>query len=275
VLKTAGKQGELKKRITVTSNDPEKRNLTLEIKVTIVVDVMIEPRRVSFKQLDKGAEATELLNVTVSEPERIKVASMEVDDPRFELKLTSGELATESRWELKFKGSDKVESIEAKILVKYTAADKPETLEVPVRANVVGDLQFVKSIHFGKNPTTGFSEREVRLSSRSGRTVKITKTEDPDGLLKVDVTTPAGNPAVLKATVADPNADFPKPSEHFLKVHTDDKDQPVVEIKYMITNRAPGRGALPRGLAGRKTGALPLGPPLPGKGDVGSAPSAE
>jgi hypothetical protein len=250
VLKTAGKQGEIKKRITVTSNDPEKANLFLEIKGEIVVDVLVEPRNVGFRQLSKGVEATALLTVKVAEPDKIKVAELGVDDPRFEIKMTSGELATESKWEVKFKGTKELGSLQAKITVKYTAAGEPKTLEVPIRASVVGDLQYVRSIHFGKSPTTGFSAREVRLSSRSGKTVKIKKVEDPDGLLKIDVATPEGNPAVFKATVVAPDGDYSKPTQHVLKVRTNDPDEPVVEISYMISLRNEGRRALPKEFSG-------------------------
>ena len=250
MLKTAGKQGEVKKRITVTSNDPENRNLSLEIKVFITVDVMVEPRNVGFRQLEKGAAATELLTVTVSEPDKFKVAELGVDDPRFEVKMTSGDLATESKWEVKFKGSDTLGSFQAKLTIKYTDAGAPKTMEVPIRVSVVGDLQYVRSIHFGKSPTTGFSPREVRLSSRSDKTVKIKKVDDPDGLVKIEIVTPEGNPAVFKATVISAEGDFSKPTQHMLKVHTGDPNEPIVEISYMITLRDESRSPLRREMQG-------------------------
>jgi len=255
VLKTAGKQGDLKKRITVTSNDPANRNISLEIKVTIVVDVMVEPRNVGFRQLGKGAEATEQLSVKVDDPDKTKVTELAIDDPRFELKMTSGVLASDSKWEVKFKGSDKIGSFEAKIAIKFTSAGEPRTMDIPIRVSVVGDLQYVRSVHFGKAPTTGFSPREVRLTSRSGKNVKIKKVEDPDGLLKIDVTTPEGNPAVFKANVANPEGDYSKPDSHTLKVHTSDPDEPIVEITYMITLRPAGRAMGSKGNLGM--GPLP------------------
>jgi hypothetical protein len=263
VLKTAGKQGSIKKRITVTSNDPNEKSLVLEISGEIIVDVLIEPRNVGFKQLSKGEAATEIMSVKVSEPDKIKLTEIVADDPRFELKMTSGELATESKWEVSFKGATEIGPIQAKIIAKYTADGKPDTIEVPVRASVVGDLQYVKSIHFGKSPTTGFSEREVRLSSRSGKDVKITKVEDPDGLLKIDLATPVGNPALFKASVLAPDGDYAKPKQHELKVHTTDKDEPVVTITYMITIRDGGRAPFQKGVTGREPmprleGALPM-----------------
>jgi len=275
VLKTAGKQGEIKKRITVTSNDPNEKNLVLELQGVIVVDVLVEPRNVGFKQLGKGAEATEKLSVKVSEPDKIKVAEMVVDDPRFELKMTEGELAAESKWDVRFKGSNEIGSFQAKITVKYTSAGEPKTLEVPIRASVVGDLQYVKSVHFGKSPTTGFSEREVRLSSRSGKNVKIIKVEDPDGLLKIDVVTPVGNPAVFKASVMAKDGDYSKPTQHVLKVHTSDKDEPVVEISYMITIRNTGRNMFQKDLSGREPMPRLSGAAPKKGGDPQALPAAE
>jgi hypothetical protein len=248
VLKTAGKQGSVTKRITVTSNDPKTPSLVLEISVEITVDVLVEPRNVVFKQLDKGAEATELLSVKVAEPDKIKVTEIAVGDPLFELKMTAGDQATDSKWELKFKGSKKLGTFQAKLAIKYTAADAPQTLEVPIRASVVGDLQYVRSIHFGKSATGVFSEREVRFSSRSGKTVKIKKVEDPDGLLKIDVATPTGNPAVLKATVLSAEGDYSKPTQHVLKVYTSDPDEPIAEVSYMISLRGTGRVPFQKGL---------------------------
>jgi hypothetical protein len=274
VLKTAGKQGSIKKRITVTSNDPNEKNLILEIQGEITVDVMLEPRNLSFKQLSKGEEATAIFSLKVSEPDKNKVTEVAADDPRFELKMTTGDLTSESKWEIKFKGAAEIGSVQAKLVVKYTSAGEPKTLDVPLRATVIGDLQYVRSIHFGKSPTNGFTEREVRFTSRSGKDVKITKVEDPDGLLKIDLVTPQGNPAVFKANVASPDGDYTKPTQHTLKVHTNDKDEPIVEISYMITIRKSGRAGLPKGMADRAPGMRP-GNVLPKKGGAPNAPSAE
>lgn len=230
----------------MTSNDEAQKNLILEIKGEILVDVMVEPRSLSFRQLAKGQEATVVFTVKAGEPERIKIGALKLDDPRFELKMVSGDLAAESKWELKFKGAAEIGSIQAKIVVEY-AAEGPQTYEIPIHASVVGDLQYVRSLHFGKSKTGEFRERELRLSSRSGKNVKILKVEDPDGLLKIDLATAEGNPAVIKAQVADPGKDYSKPDQHTLKVTTNSADEPVVEVGYIISDRVRGPAEMTKG----------------------------
>lgn len=244
VLKTAGKQGNLKKNITVVSNDPNQKNLVLEMRGVVVVDVMAEPRSLSFQQIGKGEAAERELKLTVSEPDRVKVTGVSIADARFRLEKISGDLATESTWRVSFPGSDQLGAANTAVDVAYTAAGAAQSTQIPVRLSVVGDLVYPKTLRFSKSQEGAFSTRNLTLRSRSGKAVEIRKIEDPDGLLKVEIPTPKGERAEAKLSVLDPSKDYSDSASHTLRVHTGDAEEPILEITYVVGVRSkPSKGA--------------------------------
>ncbi len=230
------------------------------------MDVEVAPRHLSFGQLSKNEKATREFRITVREPEKVKVVEVKMDDDRFVLKKVDGILESNSSWEITFKGTRKVGRVMASVEVRFTGSDVTNA-KVPARVNVVGDLQYTKSLYFHREGD-GYIEREIVFSSRSGKNVHIKKVEDSDGLLGVDISVPKGKKAIVKTKVADPKGDYSKPSRHALKVFTSDPDESEVDIRYTISNRLPGRqphmrkGGIRRGDRGVSGINAPLGKPL-------------
>jgi hypothetical protein len=243
VLKTKGRAGKTKKRITVISNDPEHPSLFLNFEGEILVDVMVKPRHISFGQLGKKEQATREVTFDVAEPDKVKITGVEIEDEHFTVRKKSGDEKT-STWEVEFVGAKEIGRFNTKIMVALEGSDV-EKLEVPVRAGVVGDLRYSRSLYFSKREGE-FPSREVVFTTRSGKPVELKKVEDPDGKLKLTIDTPKGKKAVIKAEVADPTAKYEKPARHSFKVHTSDPDEPIVEIRYTITDRS-GRRRPPLG----------------------------
>jgi len=238
-LKTEGREGPIKKRITVTSNDPDNPNLALNLEGEILVDISLKPRTVSFGQLGKGEGGKAEFEIVVTAPEKTKVVDVAVDDARFTAKKLADLAPGHTKWELAFSGAKELGRVAAQIIVKYESPEAAEA-RLSVRASVIGDLQYSSSLYFNKTET-GFQEQELAFTSRSGKDVGIKKGQDPDGKLKLQIVTAKGKKAVLKATVADPEAAPVKPSRHAFTVETSDPDEPVVTIRYTITQRKPGR----------------------------------
>ncbi len=230
------------------------------------MDVEVTPRHLSFGQLGKNEKATREFKITVREPEKIKVVEVKADDDRFVLKKTDGDLASNSSWEITFKGTRKVGRVMGNIEVRFTGSDV-ESAKIPARINIVGDLQYTKSLYFHREGE-GYVEREIVFSSRSGKNVHIKKVEDPEGLLAIDIAVPKGKKVVVKTKVADPKGDYSKPSRHVMKVLTGDPDEPEVDIRYTISNRLPGRQPHMRNKGKRRGGRgvsginAPMGKPL-------------
>lgn len=255
-LRTGGRGGPLEKKITVFSNDPENPQFQLTIGCEISVDVAVEPRQLVFGQIGKGETAEQGFQVTVNEPETIKITGVTVEDERFQVKLAEGTPEGSGKYLLKFTGDKGVGRVVTSVKIRYEGSSVPE-VAVPVRAEIVGDLVYAKSLYFNKKDDA-FPERTIEFTSRAGKAVKLPKVEDPDKQLTHEVRYESGGKkAVLTVRVADPAASYDKPARHKLLVHTSDPDEPVVEIPYTISER--GRGAMLPGTRGARQ--KPMGPP--------------
>jgi len=128
---------------------------------------------------------------------------------------------------------------------------------------VVGDLVYPKSITFSKRDGK-FANREITITSRSKKNVKIKKVEDPSGKLKLTVKTPNGKAAVINTEVADTDADYKKPFRAALKIHTTSQKEPVLDIKFFIMDRAHRQKMRPNARFAPSKVQLSLTPPTTG-----------
>jgi hypothetical protein len=263
VLRTKGRSGKTKKRITVMSNDPVNPNLSLELVGEIVVDVSVKPRHLSFGQIGKGETVTREFELTVNEPEKVKITEVTVSDERFVLQRISGEASGNSKYSVKLTNTKTIGRVSGQVIIKLEGSES-EKVEVPVRASVVGDLRYSRSVYFNKRDGE-FPEREIVFTRRSGKPVHIKKAEDPEGHLKLEIKVANDKKAIVVATVAKPENDYSKPLRNALKIHVADKDEPVVELRYTITDRP--RPKMPN--VGKRTNRL--GAPIqPLKADIKS-----
>jgi hypothetical protein len=261
VLRTKGRSGVTKKRITVMSNDPETPNLSLELSGEIVVDVAVKPRHLSFGQVGKGETAVREFELTVNEPDKVKIVEVTVSDEQLVLERVSGEPSGNSKYSIKLTDTKAIGRVTGKVIVKLEGSEN-DTIEVPIRATVVGDLRYSRSVYFNKREGE-FPERDIVFTRRSGKDVLIKGAEDPDGHLKLEVTTAKGDKATVKASVADPSKDYTKPTRGVLQVKVQDPDEPVVEIRYTVTDRPrsrmPGMRSRPMGGAAKPLKVSPKG----------------
>jgi len=276
VLRTKGRSGTTKKRITVMSNDPETPNLSLEISGEIIVDVAVKPRHLSFGQVGKGESVSREFELKVNEPDKVKIVEVTVSDEKFALKRIEGEPSGDSKYSIELTDTKTIGRVTGKVLIKLEGSDNA-SIEVPIRATVVGDLRYSRSVYFNKRDGE-FPEREVVFSRRSGKPVTVKNAEDPDGHLKVRVATPKGEKAIIKVTVKDPEQDYKKPVRGKLKVGVQDADEPVVEIRYTITDRPrskmSGLRTRPPGAPGKPLQVSPKGRKIDVK-KLGEAPAAK
>lgn len=235
VLRTKGRSGKTKKRITVMSNDPETPNLSLEISGEIIVDVAVKPRHLSFGQVGKGETATREFELKINEPEKIKITEVTASSESLVIERIEGELSGDSKYSVKLADTKTIGRVTGKVIVKIEGSES-DTVEIPIRATVVGDLRYSRSVYFNKREGA-YPEREIVFTRRSGKKVLVKKVEDPEERLKLEIVTAKGEKAIVKAAVADPEQDFRKPVRGTLKVHLQDADEPVVDIRYTITDR--------------------------------------
>jgi hypothetical protein len=231
-VKTAGRSGYFRRKVTVSSNDPQTPNFYFIIKGKIVGDLDIKPTRVVFAYLEKSEKGTADLSITVNEPDQVKITSVTVKDPLFNVQQKEGTPEKGGRYEVTFNGSGNIGAYSAKVKVVLEGSTKP-LIEVQVWARVFGNFSYPPSLIFRKK-TAEFKPKNFVISTKDGADLTVTKIDDPEKLLNFKITKNDAERVMITAEVADQNAKHDKPFEHRFMVHTSDKEEPKIEIRYHI-----------------------------------------
>jgi hypothetical protein len=218
--------------VTVYSNDPKTPQLVLSLAGEVIADVDPQPRRLSFGQVSKRAEASRELTLQVPKPDEIKISSVTIDDERFEIKLVSGEPAGTAKYEVRFKGSEALGRITGRVRVAFSGSDVTE-IDIPLWGEIVGDLRYAKNLSFYKQKGA-FKPRKLTFTSRTKKPVEILDAKDEGGHLKVKIVKAKGELAELEVSVAGAAQQADKTSKGKLRVKTTDRDEPEVVIAYGI-----------------------------------------
>jgi hypothetical protein len=239
-VNTKNRRGDLKKTITVTSNDPKTPALTLTLNAQVITDLIISPAGINLGQLTKGQRAEKEFSVEPSEPQKVHVVSLRIEDKRFV--ITPKSKAEDNKgYTLRFSGSPKFENINATIEVEYQGAQ--ETIaRIPISVGIVSDLIYPKYTYFYKQ-NGGFSPRDFSFTSRSKKKVVLISAKDPGRLLKLTMTNPSGPSPTVRVEVAKPNDSYSEPKKGVFIVKTNNRDEPAAEINYTITE--PGSQTSP------------------------------
>ncbi len=239
MFRTQGRSGKQRKQITVTTNQKDKPRLVFNLHGTVVSEVQVEPRVVSFGEVSKGKKVSKEFTVKVKDPDKIHLESVTVDDKRFKVrKLERGKGTV--KYEVSFQ-ADKVDRYAAKVEIRLQGA-KVDVFTVPLRATVVGDLRHAGSLYFIKRGEH-FSARDFTISSRSDKKVHIRKVVDQQGLLKFEIVENDQPTVKIRATVADETQSYLRARRGKILIHTNSADEPVVKVLYTIAerNRQPRR----------------------------------
>jgi hypothetical protein len=239
-LTPKGNHEDILKRIVVVSNDPKQPRFTLTMKGKLLVDVRVEPGSLNIANIPPGEPGTLEFSVTIRDPSTTEIESVKVEDQdNFELRPLEVADATDTkpaqlRYELRFRGSKTVGNFGSRVEIRTTGPNTPQ-LNIPIRASVVSNLRYSKRLHFSVREQV-FATRQIRISTRDGVPVKIKKIVDSADLLVLDVRDPTGGTVVIDARIDE--AKFNALPEHergkpgTLTIHTNDPDEPRVEITY-------------------------------------------
>jgi hypothetical protein len=240
-LKTAGRPGRVNQKIHVISNDPINRSQSLTIEGEVIADIAVTPSTLWLGEVKRGDKAIADFFVVVNEPDRVKITSVTVEDKRFKVRRKSESTDRNIQYELQFSAGSKIETVSAQVLVNSEGSGVP-AVRLPVRAEVIGDLRYPKMIQFF-NTGGHFAPVQLVVSSRSNKRFKIKKAEDPDKVLKLTIVEANGPNAQIRAEVADQKSIHgPSSPRSRAVVYTDDKNEPKLEILYLIyKGPAPGQ----------------------------------
>jgi hypothetical protein len=118
------------------------------------------------------------------------------------------------------------------------------------RATAAYNLVYPKRVTLTPNAEGQFEEN-LRISTRRGDPPKIGKVEDPDGLLDIEVQAAKGPTVTIRLRArADGTAKVDARVRHKLLVHTNDPDEPKLELEYNL-------GTTPAKRTDRREGVVP------------------
>ncbi len=202
----------------------------------------VEPRQLAFAQVGLNTEANRILTVKVTEPDKVKITKVAIADERFTVTLTDGDAAGNATYDVAFKGSGEIGRLNEKLRIEFTGGEVPH-LDVPLRGQVVGDLTYPQRLTFNKQ-NGKYTERDVRITSRTKKTVQILSATDPDKRLEVEVTEAKGETGLIHLKVATAESQGAGgPIQGKLVVRTTDPNEPEVKIPYGIYKQG-GRRAM-------------------------------
>lgn len=230
------------------SNDPEQPRFTLTMKGSLLVDMIAEPAALTLRDLPPGEPGAETFSLRLAEGSTATVASIRIEDTDLfsirAIETAPGALAT---YEVGFRGRKEVGASTTSIIVATTGENTPE-LAIPVHASVAFNLRYPKRFGFTRRGGKPL-EQTIRITTRRGDAPKITKVEDPDGLLDIEVLEPEGPTTGIRVRVReDERTKQGEGVPHTLIVHTNDPDEPRLELEYRVT---PSAATQPKKLPAR------------------------
>jgi len=239
----------MKKTVTVYSNDPETPQLVLTLAGELWVDVAAEPSRISFRELRVDDPASQTLTLSVTNPDEVRITDVTLDDDHFSITPVAGEDTAQKRYEVVYRGHGELGRINDRIRVAYTGPDGDQHVDVPLWAQIVGDLRYPNAVFFGKR-ADGYEARKVKLSTRSGKAVRILSAKDPKGLLDAKILKGQGPEIELELSVNEAHASVDS-ARGQIEIRTTDRLEPKVTLPYTLhgSRRSPRltRPALKRG----------------------------
>jgi hypothetical protein len=240
-LDPKGGHSKIHKQIVVISNDPEQPQFALTVEATLLVDMTAKPAMVSMANLPLGEPGREVFELHRSEGSMAEIRSVKVEDEKsFSVKRIAAEGDAHAAYEVRFRGRDTAGTASTRVHVETTGENTPE-LFVPVRASAAANLRYPEQVRFVRR-NGEIQPRVVRISARDGDAPKLQKFDDPDGLLEVEVLPPSGQIASIRLTLRDeaPQTEAKQDDTwHRLVIHTNDREQPRLELQYRLE---PGHG---------------------------------
>lgn len=143
-LSIKGRSGPQSKAIMITSNDPENPQYRVNLSGNIQPAVQVSPDRLIFGQMSPGQQAELFIELTGISPDPFTVLKIETNDPHLISTAETIEEGKRHRISAKLTAPENVGPMNAVIRI---TTDHPtrQIIEVPVAANVVGELVYAPS----------------------------------------------------------------------------------------------------------------------------------
>lgn len=220
---STGFQGQKTKTIRVYTNDPQQTSAVLTLKGLVKADIRLEPAAVLFGNVTKGKRYTADATVTVEDGVQAKL--LEIESRSKDLEATWQDIpgTTAKKVTVTLKETAPLGAIRGRIVVK-TSSDKSPILNIPVVANVEGDITLAPdTVSFGliDGPLDKVQPRTVLFSNRSTQAIKVESVSSDNDSVSTELST------------------LEEGKRYALKVGLKDKATGVVRARIKITTSHP------------------------------------
>jgi len=185
-LSLQGRSGPQSKAITINSNDPENPQYRVNMSGTIQQALQISPDRLIFGQLGPGQEAELFIELTGTSPEPFTVQKIETTDAHLTATAEVIEEGKRHRIIAKIKAPDQSGPVNAVVRITTDHPARP-VIDVPVAANVVGELIFAPSEIALPAVSDAPMTRYVVIRKGAATSFEIKEVISPDPSIKVNI----------------------------------------------------------------------------------------
>jgi hypothetical protein len=227
---SGGSGGQRRKSIFVSSNDPQKPSVKLDIAANVVVPVEVRPRTVYWvaEKNKKSMQAVELLY----DPElKLRILGLELSSPAFSASYRPINKKDELGYtiDLSCNGSLPIGNFQEKLVILTDNPEHPK-LEVALRGKVAGPVKVIPdAVALGVVKADQLPVRTVRVYSTSKSDFAITAVESSNPMLSYELNREDGSNRYeinVKLTQLPPTGAF---SEK-LTIKTNDPSDAVIIV---------------------------------------------
>lgn len=185
-LSLQGRTGPQSKAITINSNDPENPQFRVNMSGTIQQALQVSPDRLIFGQMGPGQEAELFVELIGTSTESFTVQKIETTDERLFATAEVIEEGKRHRISAKIKTTDQSGPINAVVRITTDHPARP-VIDVPVAANVVGELIFAPSEIALPAGTETPMTRYIVIRKGAAANFEIKEVIPPDPSIKVNI----------------------------------------------------------------------------------------
>jgi hypothetical protein len=246
-----GQEGTITKKIHITTNDPEHKDVEVTLLAEVHVAVRFEPKSITIDSINpkNGLERKITLmsdsNLKLEVKDAKVLGGRALDQPSELFEVVRGQKQTadnKDRYDfvVKLRPGAKPQKVNESFLVLTNLPSGKDSLRVRVFGDLVGRLGF--NVQYGVIPQAesgAEAVRDVEVLAKEG-TFKVVKAEVPDSPVKTEIIPdPSGKKTVirLKYVGEEPGTN----GIRTLRVETDDPDQKFLEVpvRYQTTAAKP------------------------------------
>ncbi|MBN2107126.1 MAG: hypothetical protein JW832_06830 [Deltaproteobacteria bacterium] len=250
-LKTgSGSGGKREKHISVMTNDPDNKRISLAIKTTVIELLGVSPSRINFYRVKKGTEQVRYASLSGEEKDAAKLTGFDSSNPSIRVDLNPQGYEGNKYQQIKItllptmragRFFDRV--------TLHTDHKKIKDIRLNLIGEVIGDIALMPSqLHFGLFRPGKPIDRVIKLRAAEGVTFKILGVTSTlaDVTARVETVTP-GAEYLIRAQLKDTFEGSSLSGK--LIITTDLKKDSTLEVRILGRKLPP----LPAGQAGAAT----------------------